>query len=130
MTRLFLVCAFWLGAVSGCGEVLNMTMNSGTDSECSAAVDHIKDCCPKIDVVPSCFQSTATTSGYTGGNSIRADLAPGQSRCLQARPCTQIRDTVRARDELCGFEFNHAKHCDGDDPKQPRGGPKPSEAGD
>jgi hypothetical protein len=67
-----------------------------------------------------------TQAATQTGASTGATFSPEQSRCFQERTCAQIQLAVRTRDELCGYEFNHARACSVEDPKQPV---RPSESG-
>jgi hypothetical protein len=113
-----------LGGLSSCGTLQDMAMNTGWDSACTDAKARIHECCPKFATgMISCMTTAPSQTGSSSGPT----LAAGQSRCFQERSCVQIQLAVRARDELCGYEFNHAKACNDDDPRQPT---RPSEVGD
>jgi hypothetical protein len=95
---LLLGLALWLG---GCESwAAENHSDLATVEGCSAAVDHLRSCCPRYDSYLSCSYSVSARNA-----NAKLDLTTSQSRCLARKDCAAIARAVLEGRSLCGVEF-------------------------
>jgi hypothetical protein len=108
------IAILWLG-LGGCGELLEGLIEYRVDDNCKAAVEHLKECCPR-------FTSYRVQCHYYDGRHASTAPAPdlnrSQSECIRNLSCWNMRTELQATGFVCGVpadDFNGGA-CTMDEP--------------
>jgi hypothetical protein len=86
-------------ALAGCASVLNEVSRPTVDSQCVAALEHVRHCDAR-------FPDRAILCEYSGSGQCGPYINAAQGQCLADSSCDAVRAALDRRDWLCGVQLS------------------------